>query len=251
MDSDDWVNEEAYRKILEILEEAVRGDKTLDMLISNYVYEKVGAKKKRVMRYVRSLPEDTFFGWNDTKSLGKTRYILMHSLIFRTQLLRDCGLCLPEHTFYVDNLVAFVPFPYVKTMYYADVNFYRYFIGRSDQSVNEQVMIGRIDQQIRVNRLMIDYMGQQKNLNKQLRKYMVNYLSIIMTVSSVMMMRSEMEENLKKKEELWKYLKTQDPKDYFRIRHGFLGSIMSAKSRPSQKIAVYGYKLAQKIYGFN
>ena len=203
------------------------------------------------MRYVHSLPEDTFFGWNDTKSLGKTRYILMHSLIFRTQLLRDCGLCLPEHTFYVDNLVAFVPFPYVKTMYYADVNFYRYFIGRSDQSVNEQVMIGRIDQQIRVNRLMIDYMGQQKNLNKQLRKYMVNYLSIIMTVSSVMMMRSEMEENLKKKEELWKYLKTQDPKDYFRIRHGFLGSIMSAKSRPSQKIAVYGYKLAQKIYGFN
>ena len=112
-------------------------------------------------------------------------------------------------------------------------------------------MMKRIDQQIRVNRLMIDYMGQQKNLNKQLRKYMVNYLSIIMTVSSVMMMRSEMEENLKKKEELWKYLKTQDPKDYFRIRHGFLGSIMSAKSRPSQKIAVYGYKLAQKIYGFN
>src|SRR5699024_9386598 len=55
VDSDDWVNEEAYRKILEILEEAVRGDKTLDMLISNYVYEKVGAKKKRVMRYVRSL----------------------------------------------------------------------------------------------------------------------------------------------------------------------------------------------------
>ena len=99
VDSDDWVNEEAYRKILGILEEAVRGDKTLDMLISNYVYEKVGAKKKRVMRYVHSLPEDTFFGWNDTKSLGKTRYILMHSLIFRTQLLRDGGLCLPEHTF--------------------------------------------------------------------------------------------------------------------------------------------------------
>ena len=26
-------------------------------------------------------------------------------------------------------------------MYYLDVNFYRYFIGRSDQSVNEQVLI--------------------------------------------------------------------------------------------------------------
>ena len=37
-----------------------------------------------------------------------------------------------------------------------DVDFYRYFIGRDDQSVNEKVMIGRIDQQIRVNKIMID-----------------------------------------------------------------------------------------------
>ena len=86
----------------------------------------------------------------------------MHSLIFRTQLLRDCGLCLPEHTFYVDNLVAFVPFPYVKTMYYADVNFYRYFIGREDQSVNEAVMIGRIDQQLLVTKLMLGYYDVMK-----------------------------------------------------------------------------------------
>ena len=41
-------------------------------------------------------------------------------------------------------------------MYYLDVNFYRYFIGREDQSVNEAVMIKRIDQQLRVNRIMVD-----------------------------------------------------------------------------------------------
>lgn len=43
-------------------------------------------------------------------------------------------------------------------MYYLDVNFYRYYIGRQDQSVNETVMISRIDQQIRVTKLMIDYL---------------------------------------------------------------------------------------------
>ena len=37
-----------------------------------------------------------------------------------------------------------------------DVNLYRYYIGREDQSVNEQVMIGRIDQQIRVTKIMLD-----------------------------------------------------------------------------------------------
>lgn len=38
----------------------------------------------------------------------------MHSMIYRTKLLHDCGMELPKHTFYVDNLFAFEPLPYVK-----------------------------------------------------------------------------------------------------------------------------------------
>ena len=48
-------------------------------------------------------------------------------------------------------------------MYYLDVNFYRYFIGRSDQSVNEKVMTGRIDQQIKVYQIMTDYFVEKKS----------------------------------------------------------------------------------------
>ena len=62
---------------------------------------------------------------------------------------------LPEHTFYVDNLFVFVPLQYSKTLFYMNVDYYRYFIGREDQSVNEKVMISRIDQQIRVNELLM------------------------------------------------------------------------------------------------
>ena len=53
VDSDDWVNEEAYKQILKTLEELTKGPKTLDMLISNFVYEKQGASKKKVMQYRR------------------------------------------------------------------------------------------------------------------------------------------------------------------------------------------------------
>ena len=45
VDSDDWVNEEAYKQILKKLEELTRGPQTLDMLISNFVYEKQGASR--------------------------------------------------------------------------------------------------------------------------------------------------------------------------------------------------------------
>ena len=50
VDSDDWVNEEAYAKILHTLGELVRGPETVDMLISNFVYEKQGAARKKVMQ---------------------------------------------------------------------------------------------------------------------------------------------------------------------------------------------------------
>ena len=157
VDSDDWVNEQAYRQVLDTLRRFVYGKDTLDMLITNFVYEKQGAKHKKVMNYNLALPKNEIFTWSDVKVFVAGQYILMHSVVYRTELLRDCKLELPEHTFYVDNIFVYEPLPHVHTMYYLDVNFYRYFIGRSDQSVNEQVMIGRIDQQIRVTKLMLGY----------------------------------------------------------------------------------------------
>lgn len=251
VDSDDWLNEEAYKKILEVLRVCVRGPETLDMLISNYVYEKAGAKNKRVMRYAHALPKDRMFTWNDVKPLGKSHYILMHSLIYRTQLLRECGLELPLHTFYVDNLVAFIPFPYVKRMYYLDVNFYRYYIGREDQSVNEEIMTRRIDQQIKVNKLMMDCMVMQKSLHKNLRNYMMNSLSIITTVSSIILIRSMTEENLEKKNELWKYLRNKDFKIYYNLRYRLLGRMMNLPGKGGRQFSITAYKIVQRIYGFN
>lgn len=159
---------------------------------------------------------------------------------------------LPEHTFYVDNLVAFIPLPVRQNDVLSRCQFLPLlYSGEPTSRLTRKTLIGRIDQQIRVNKLMIDYLGEQKGLSKHLRKYMISYLTIIMTVSSVMMMRSGTEENLEKKNDLWRYLKQEDAADYFRIRHGIFGTVMSSKSKPGQKIAVYAYKVAQKLYGFN
>ena len=162
VDSDDWVKEEAYGKVLDTLKQMVGGDKVLDMLICNYVYEKEGEKRKKVIHYRHTLPQNEIFTWDDCHHFQKGHYILMHSVIFRTKLLKECGIRLPEHTFYVDNLYVYEPLPYVQNMYYLDVNFYRYYIGREGQSVNEEIMISRIDQQLKVNKIMIDYLTERK-----------------------------------------------------------------------------------------
>ena len=250
VDSDDWVNAEAYAQILKTLEELIRGSETVDLLISNFVYEKQGAKRKRVMQYRHCLPVNEVFGWNKVH-MHKGKYLLMHSMIYRTKLLHDCGLELPKHTFYVDNIFAFEPLVHVKKMYYLDVNFYRYFIGREDQSVNEKVMISRLDQQIFVTKTMID-MYQLKNVKcKKLRNYMLNYLAIMMTVSSILCIRSKKAENLEKKKELWIYLKQKDFKTFMKIRYGILGQTMNIPGRPGRKISSLAYSVARRIIGFN
>lgn len=254
VDSDDWVKPEAYKEVLDKLREYSGEAEPLDMLVSNFVYEKEGEKKKKVMQYRRILPTEKVFAWEDCHHFLKGHYILMHSVIFRTRILREAGLKLPEHTFYVDNLYVFEPLPYVRRMYYLDVNFYRYYIGRSDQSVNETVMISRIDQQLAVNRRMIEYLTEKKPeilRNKRLYQYMRNYLEIITTVSSVLLIRAGTPQHLQKKKELWKYLKKKDRRLYYYLRSGIMGETMNLPGRGGRKISINAYKFCQKIFKFN
>ena len=251
VDSDDWVKQDAYFKILDTLRELAGGGQALDMLISNFVYEKQGAKRKKVMNYRTALPQNELFTWDDVKVFMLGQYILMHSVIYRTELLRECGLELPKHTFYVDNIFVYQPLPHVKTMYYLNVNFYRYFIGREDQSVNEEVMIGRIDQQIRVTKLMLGYCDVTKLKKRKLRHYMVRYLEIMMTVSSILAIKSGTEENMEKKKELWQYLRKLNLALYLRLRWGFLGQGTNLPGKSGRKFSIAGYKITQKFFGFN
>jgi hypothetical protein len=251
VDSDDWVDETAFLQVLEKLRELAGGDETVDLFIANFVYDKVGVKHKKVMRYQTMFPTDKIFGWKDVKLITKGHYLLMHSVIYRTDMLRKCKLELPKHTFYVDNIYVYHPLPFVKKMYYMDVDLYHYYIGREDQSVNEDIMIGRIDQQIKVNKIMIEDYDLWKIPNKRLRKYMFNYLEIITVVSTVLLLRSGTDENLQKKRDLWKYIKHYDIRLFHHLRNGIMGNTMNLPGKGGRKLSVAAYKLTQKIVGFN
>lgn len=255
VDSDDWVDAKSYRKVLETLkkldERAQSGEEELDMLVCNYVYDKVGATHKKVISYTNVFPQDRMFTWDEIGHFKLDQYILMHSVIYRTQMLKDCRLELPKHTFYVDNIFVFEPLPSVKNMYYLNTNFYRYFIGREDQSVNEQIMIKRIDQQIRVTKRMVDYFKFDITDNEKCKNYMIKYLRIMMEVSSIMLIISKDKELLEKKEELWQYVKDKDIKLYKKLRYSVLGWTVNLPGRLGRQISSTGYRVMNKIIGFN
>ncbi len=251
VDSDDWVDRISLMKILNVLKNFEEEEQEVDMLIANYVYEKVGMEHKKVIRYDNVLPENQILKWDEIGQFHIGQYILMHSVIYRTDMLKLCQLTLPKHTFYVDNIYVYYPLPHVRTLYYMNVDFYRYFIGREDQSVNEKVMISRIDQQIFVTKMMIDMYELRRIQSKKLRKYMLNYLAIMMTVSSILCIRSKKKENLEKKKELWQYLRQKDYGVFMKIRYGILGQTMNLPGRSGRKVSSMAYVVARRLIGFN
>ena len=251
VDSDDWADEAAYPRILETLREFSAPDRQIDMLVSNFIYDKAGAAHKHVMSYHYALPQHRVFGWEETRHFRKSQYMLMHSVIYRTSLLRDCGLDLPKHTFYVDELYVYVPLKSVEKLYYLNVDFYHYFIGREDQSVQEQVMLRRIDQALLVNRLLVSQVDPYQVNDAHKRRYMLNFLEVVTTVSTVLLTKSGTEENLRKKKELWDYIRQENPRVYRKLRHGLLGRLTHLPGRFGRAVVIGGYKISRKIFGFN
>ena len=253
VDSDDWLDTDALGKVMAKLREFAAMPAPVDLLIANYVYEHVEDNTQRVMGYKNVFPADQIIAWDSIRRFRTSQYLLMHSVIYRTQLLRDCGLELPKHTFYVDNIFVYQPLPWVKNIYYMDVDLYRYFIGRADQSVNEKVMVGRVDQQVRITRIMIDAhnLREVSAQHKKLGRYMFSYLAMMMTISSIFLEIAGTPECLGSKTELWEYLRTVDSGIYHRMKYLAVSAVGNFPGYQGRRLSVGLYRLARRIYKFN
>ena len=223
VDSDDWLDEAALQTVLDKLRQFAASDNPVDLFIANYVYEHVEDNTQKVMRYTNVFPQNRVFTWNDIGRFRPSQYLLMHSVIYRTQLLRDCGLELPKHTFYVDNIFVYQPLPSVRTMYYMDVNFYRYFIGREDQSVSRKNIVARYKQQVGVTDIMIRCYryAELKAMHPHLRRYMKHDVNVLMCLSLMFTTggKTERKERKATLKRMWSSIREEDPEMYRFLRH--------------------------------
>ena len=112
-------------------------------------------------------------------------------------------------------------------------------------------MIRRIDQQIRVNKMMVDIFKKSTFKKKKTKEYMLSYLDIITTVSSIMLIRAGTAEALDKKAELMNYIKETDKWLYRKLRYSFFGRAANLPGKNGRRMFVTLYKICQKFYGFN
>ena len=210
--SDDWFDKESYQKLLVKLK-AFTGERP-DLIVCNYVY--------------------------------------MHSLMIQTKVLRESEVKLPEHTFYVDNLFSYKPLPYAETIYYMDIDLYHYYLGRDDQSVNEKVLMKRIDQQILVTDLVtrsVD-LAEVKKIHPKLEAYMVRNISIMLTISSIHLLLIDTADSYKKRKDMWNHVKEYNEALYYRLRFRTLSGFTYLPGKIGTSLTIGGYRLAKKVYRF-
>lgn len=252
VDSDDWLDAEALTLLLAKLRHFIEFDTRVDLVVTNYVYEHVEDNKQVVIDYHRVLPRGKIFSWSKIGHFSMTQNLLMHSLCYRTDILREGGVPMPAHTFYVDNIYAYVPLPRCRTIYYVDVDLYRYFIGREDQSVNEAVMIGRIEQQLRITRIMMKSYHLYEDVEEpKLRAYMISYFTLMMAVCSIFSKLSDDPNAMEDLESLWSELKDFDLRMYRRAHMGMVGLLSNLPGEWGKKTTIGLYHVAQKLVKFN
>ncbi len=253
VDSDDWLDEVELQKLLKRIKQWDKEDTRVDLIICNYIYDHLYEGKTKRMAYTNVFQAETICGWNDIGKFRPSQYLVMHSLFYRTDILRKAGIKLPKHTFYVDNIFANQPLPYVSTICYLDLDMYHYFLGREDQSVNEKVLMKRIDQQIRVTKLVSNCTNLDKVERKypKLAAYLTRNISIMMAISSIHLLLIGTSEAMEKREMLWNYIKNHNRRLYFRLKHRTLSGLTYLPGKIGTSVTLAGYKAAQKLYQFN
>ena len=253
VDSDDWVREDAFARLLDRLRRMRDAGETVDMAVSNYVYEHAADNTTLVVRYKNVFPVDRVATWDECGKFRMWQYLMMHSLYFRTELLRESGVELPKHTFYVDNLYIYTPLPYVKTILYLDEDVYRYFIGRDDQSVTESVITRRIDQQ----RLVAELASRAHNLTeikntkpKPLYLAMKHELKLLFVITAVFTYNTHDKEKRRLFFNLLKEYKASDPRTYRVIRWKSLLTLCIAHTPVGRFVVLNGYRIARRIFKF-
>lgn len=251
VDSDDWVDKRALDRFLAAVKAHVDSNSAPDLYIVNYVYEHVADNTWHVSRFNKYFPVEQLCTWKEVKAFHFADMLIMHALIYRTDVLRASGLVLPEHTFYVDDIYSYNPLPYTQTIYYMDIDFYRYFIGRADQSVNLPNMLARYEQMIRVMLSMTDAWtyDEIQSQTSRLRRYLFHSLANYMMTTQLFVCGANGKDRKVAFHNMWKHIKDRDPKLYRKLKYRtyvFVTAIMPWRLRGF--CHVRGYKhLCRKI----
>jgi len=162
VDGDDWVDAKVLDKLLDSL-----ASLDVDMIATGYtiVYEGMKEKEEIHIDQVEYGKEYQFLDICE-----KIEHIGMHSIIYRTQILKENRIHLDEHCFYVDVEYNLFPLKAVRSIVFYDELLYQYRIGRLGQSVDIQSMIKNRENHHKVIKRIMHWINTE-DLEKPVKHY--------------------------------------------------------------------------------
>ena len=246
VDSDDWLDEKAYKKLLKEIKHI-----DTDLVVCNYVYTYTDGRKEQTISFVNVYEEGKVLTWNDIHRLKLTQYPSLHSMMYKKSVLDKSNIDLPKHVFYEDNLFIYLPLVNTNTIYYLNLDLYRYYIGRADQSVQETQLIKRSSHQVLVSEKVCTAYDLTEIKNKKLRRLMTRECIFLMCLGVVFSRLSFTKEGEKQYKDLWKSVKEKNPKLYHRMRYFSIAAFVSVPGKIGRVMMKIGYRFAHSLVNFN
>lgn len=168
VDGDDWVSPDELTKLLDVLD-----GESADLVVD----EKVEVLLATFEETAHPLPEDVHTGETLPFSFVMDRpdlwpLVMIHTLTMRTEMLRDAGIHLLEHTFYVDLELVVKATLAAASVRFERLRVYRYLVGNAAQSVADAGYVQHFDDHTRVCRELLSLLDGEE-LDDARRSYLV------------------------------------------------------------------------------
>ena len=127
VDGDDWVDTDGFIGLVEFLKHT-----EADMAVADYYEVNEVTGEKKLVSY-SFFPQNKTF---DYSAVPEGKFPSMHSLVYKTEILRNNKILLDEKRFYVDVEYILFPVPFVKDIVYFNSPVYMYRLAQLTQSVS-------------------------------------------------------------------------------------------------------------------
>lgn len=218
IDADDWVINSNLVKYLEKLKNT-----DADLIITDYT----NVFENNQHQYLRSFKLDTdkFYN-NDILTSISLKDFQMHSVTYRTEILRKLKYKQTEGISYTDQEWIFYPIQKVKRIIYFNLNLYQYLLGRTGQTMDTKVFAKQIPQQIFIVKKMIEWYNSQQVIPNSLDNYQSNYffnrMSMLLSGIYKTILLLSQHPSLKDIRELDEYLQQKAPNLYKDLDNSYI-----------------------------
>lgn len=150
LDGDDWFEKSNLPQYIEYLKSC-----TDDMVLTRMCYEYLSSGKSE-------LSQDKWLCFAEKKTVSLDcflpgTYAGMWEIAYKTAILKNHPICLPEHTMYTDHIYIMKPIPFIDTVSCLNMVIYHYRLESEGQSVAPESRIKHSEEIIQVSEIINRY----------------------------------------------------------------------------------------------